>query len=113
MTALPDFKACGLTAPELELLRQTLAAMPELSRAWLFGSRAKGTFRPSSDIDLAVEGLAGELAVEELRDRLNELPLPYTVDVQALESIKNPDLSAHITRVGLAVFDRAAESIHG
>lgn len=113
MTTLPDFKICGLSASELELLRQTLAATPGLVHARLFGSRAKGTFCPSSDIDLAVEGLESELAVEALRDRLNELPLPYTVDVQALESIKNSDLRAHIARVGATVFDRASEPADG
>ena len=113
MMNFPDFTACGLTASELELLRQALAATPGLSRARLFGSRAKGTSRPSSDIDLAVEGLTDELAVEALRDLLNELPLPYTVDVQALENIKNADLRAHIARVGATVFDRASEPADG
>ena len=113
MTAGPDINACGLASSELALLRQTLAATPGLTRARLFGSRAKGTFRPSSDIDLAVEGLANELEVEALRDRLNELPLPYAVDAQDLETIKNPDLRAHIAGVGAVVFDRAADSTQG
>ncbi|WP_310598771.1 nucleotidyltransferase domain-containing protein [Desulfobulbus sp.] len=97
--------ASGLNVVALDLLRETLAATPMLRRAWLFGSRAKGTARSNSDIDIAVEGLTQSLAVESLRDRLNELPLPYVVDVQSLENIKNAKLSEHISRCGLLLFE--------
>lgn len=35
-------------------LRDALAAHPEVISAWLFGSRARGTARPGSDVDVAV-----------------------------------------------------------
>ncbi|MDR2549042.1 MAG: nucleotidyltransferase domain-containing protein [Desulfobulbus sp.] len=100
--------ASGLDEAALGLLRETLAAAPMLRSAWLFGSRAKGTARSNSDIDIAVEGLAQSLAVESLRDRLNELPLPYAVEVQPLENIKNIELREHISRCGVLLFNREA-----
>ena len=104
-SALPS---SGLSEQELRILRSALAATPQLTRAWLFGSRAKGTARAASDIDIAVEGLISNLQVEALRDRLNELPLPYTVDVQALEDIKSPPLREHIARCGVLLFEQNA-----
>ena len=36
-------------------IAQWAAENPEVRRVWVFGSRAKGTHRPDSDIDIAVE----------------------------------------------------------
>ena len=98
-------RVSGLNASELGLLRGVLAQNPGVVRAWLFGSRAKGTARTSSDIDIAVEGLQTNLQAEALRDRLNDLPFPYVVDAQAMEGIKNAALRDHIARCGIVLFE--------
>jgi predicted nucleotidyltransferase len=43
----------------LEVLRRALEAEPDVANAVLFGSRARGTERPDSDADIAVELTAG------------------------------------------------------
>jgi predicted nucleotidyltransferase len=43
----------------LEILRCALEAEPEVANALLFGSRARGTEHPESDVDVAVELTAG------------------------------------------------------
>lgn len=95
-----------LSVTEIQMLRTVLEVTPGLVRAWVFGSRAKGTARPASDIDIAVEGLKDNLQVEALRERLNDLPLPYAVDVEAKERIKNTALRDHISRCGILLIDR-------
>ena len=95
----------GLSGKELDLLRTALASNAGLTRAWIFGSRAKGTAKTASDIDIAVEGLQTHLQVEAVRDSLNDLPLPYAVDVQAMENITNSALREHIARCGLLLLD--------
>ncbi|MCC6271326.1 MAG: nucleotidyltransferase domain-containing protein, partial [Microbacteriaceae bacterium] len=47
-----------LTERELTMIRATLERFPDVSAAILYGSRAKGTAKPTSDIDLALEGIA-------------------------------------------------------
>lgn len=89
----------GLSERDHTLIVQTLARVPKLSRAVVFGSRAKGTFRPNSDIDLAVWGLT-TLEAEALRLELEELPLPYSFNVLAFEAIDSLPLREHIERVG-------------
>ena len=44
-----------MTADELKRLRDVVARYPEVAGAWLFGSHARGTARPDSDVDLAVD----------------------------------------------------------
>lgn len=88
------------------LIREVLRRHPEVSAAVLFGSRAKGMARPESDIDLALEGALTELVAAAIAAELEELPLPYRFDVQALGAIRSPELLAHIARVGRRVYER-------
>lgn len=44
-----------MTADELKRLHDVFARYPEVAGAWLFGSHARGTARPDSDVDLAVD----------------------------------------------------------
>jgi predicted nucleotidyltransferase len=43
-----------LPADSVELIRQWAARTNSVQEVWLFGSRAKGTSRPDSDIDLGI-----------------------------------------------------------
>jgi predicted nucleotidyltransferase len=61
----------GLTATTVERLQSVLAHYREVEKAVLYGSRAKGTYRPGSDIDLTLCG--GELNHTLLTQIDNEL----------------------------------------
>ncbi|MAZ77828.1 MAG: hypothetical protein CMF39_04050 [Legionellaceae bacterium] len=80
---------------------------PKISRAILYGSRAKGTYRPNSDIDLTLR--ADELDYAELvkvENELDDLLLPYTIDLSDYQKIDNPELIAHIDRVGQIFYSK-------
>jgi uncharacterized protein len=61
--------------PRVEALRGDLVAwahqQPGLRRLWIYGSRAQGTHRPDSDLDIAfeIERLPDQAAVREFRER--------------------------------------------
>lgn len=72
----------------------------------LFGSRAMGNFREGSDIDLAVKGENIELNdLLDIEAALEDLQLLYTFDVINYAKLTNPDLKAHINRVGIQVYN--------
>lgn len=96
----------GLTDRELDLIRSVMRSHFAIRRAILFGSRAKGTALKSSDVDLALEGIDDPLQAEAIARELDELPLPYRFDVQALSAITQPPLREHIARVGLVLYTR-------
>jgi uncharacterized protein len=52
-------------------------------RVFLFGSRAAGTARPRSDIDIGIEGPcpAPQAALTAIAEELEEAPTLYTVDI--------------------------------
>lgn len=96
-----------LTEQELALVRGVFDRHPEVSAAILYGSRAKGTHRPSSDVDLAVVGDLTPLAAEAIAGELDELPLPYRFDVQPVARITHEPLREHIERVGICIYPAA------
>ncbi len=100
----------GLQPSELELVRSVLRQHPEVHSATLFGSRAKGTHHDRSDVDLALSGELGLLGAEAIAAELEELPLPYRFDVQALEQIRLAPLLEHIKRVGVVIYPEGATS---
>ena len=93
----------GLPQRTLDLMRGVLAPHAGIHGALVYGSRAKGNFRPGSDIDLTLDG--PDLTLSDLlciSGELGDLMLPYTIDLSLLQHIKNLGLLRHIERVGRA-----------
>lgn len=88
----------GLSARELELMGGVFRGYTDIQQVLLYGSRAKGTHSPQSDIDLALIGVKNALEVEAVALALDELPLPYRFDVRAFEGIRMP-VCEHISNV--------------
>ena len=93
-----------LAPGELALLCGVFRRHPEVTVVKLFGSRAKGTHAPHSDIDLALWGAVSDLRAEAIAAELDELPLPYRFEVQPWEHIHYRPLLEHIKRVGVLVY---------
>lgn len=82
-----------------------LARFPALESAVLFGSRAKGTYKPGSDIDLALSGPALDWRViGRIYDALDDLLLPYSFSLIQHDAATDPDVAAHIARVGIPIY---------
>lgn len=96
----------GLPSASISALRSVLARHPGVEGARIYGSRAKGNYRPGSDIDLTL--LGGELTQDDLlriEVEIEALGLPYQVDLSLFDHIENLALRDHIERVGQVFFD--------
>jgi predicted nucleotidyltransferase len=97
----------GLSRKELTDLCQVFQSFPGIRDVVVFGSRAKGTAKPGSDVDLAVKG-ASDSEIIRLSASLNEeTTLPYFFDVVAFETITSHELREHIERVGVLIYSSA------
>ena len=95
----------GLPDKTLATLRSILAEYPAVEKAILYGSRAKGTYRPGSDIDLTLVGAnLNYHLLAEIAGRLEDSSIPYCVDLSLKEQIDNPTLLEHIERVGVVFY---------
>lgn len=93
----------GLEGPASESILRCLAQCPKVKAVILYGSRAKGNFRRNSDIDLTLE--APDMTLRELlalENQLDDLLLPWKIDLSLLHHIDNQDLLDHIHRVGVS-----------
>jgi predicted nucleotidyltransferase len=101
----------GLTADDWHKITTSALHFSEVEQLVLFGSRAMGNYKTGSDVDFAIKGrsIPYQTAIR-LSEQLNEvLPLPYFFDVVNYADVQEPDLRAHIDRVGITVFNRATQ----
>jgi uncharacterized protein len=97
----------GLKQQTIESIRAVLARHPVVDEATLYGSRAKGNFKPGSDIDLTLFGDALTSAIlGDIAEELDDLLLPYQIDLSIFAQIANDDLREHIDRVGVVFYQR-------
>ncbi|AOE83173.1 nucleotidyltransferase domain-containing protein [Pseudomonas sp. TCU-HL1] len=97
----------GLPAQAIQAMQQVFSQFPAVQEAVLYGSRAIGTYRPGSDIDLTLKG--EKLTYQDLLDielALDDLLLPYKIDLSLYRHIDNPVLVEHIARVGKVFYSR-------
>lgn len=98
----------GLTKLELEQIYKILHAFPAVKEVLIFGSRATGTFRRTSDIDLALKGNINNDIVAEVKYQLEEkTTLPYFFDVINYQEIKNEELKEQIDRYGKVLYKKS------
>ena len=95
----------GLKESDIEKIITVFRNFPQIEKAILYGSRAKGNFKPFSDIDLTLTGDLLNLSVlNQIEIQLDDLLLPFTFDISDYNQISNPDLTDHIKRVGIEFY---------
>lgn len=92
----------GLTQADMQQIVQAVQQFPQIEGACIFGSRAKGNYKPGSDVDIAI---SGEKISPEIVTRLGiilneETRLPYFIDIVHIQSLTDSSLKEHIHRVG-------------
>ncbi len=93
--------AFGLSPDIIEQIRAALINHPEIEQAIIYGSRAKGNYKPGSDIDLTLKGPQLTLPILlQLETELDDILLPYKFDLSIYHHIQNAALLEHINRVG-------------
>lgn len=99
-------KHFGLKDGDLETIIAVLKKYPQIEQALIFGSRAKGNFKPGSDVDIVLKGSIHDITTE-IGFSLNEDSLlPYKFDVLDYNSISNQNLIDHINRVGIIFYEK-------
>ncbi|MDG1278509.1 MAG: nucleotidyltransferase domain-containing protein [Algoriphagus sp.] len=100
-------KEIGLSESDLNEIRDFARKNKKIMQVVLYGSRAKGNYKPGSDLDLVLIGDKLELADQlSFWADLDESWQPYFFDVAILQNIKNDELLDHINRVGKVIYEK-------
>ncbi len=97
----------GLSSETISKIQQVFARYSNIDLVRLYGSRAKGNFRQGSDIDLVIMGDGLNFSqLLRIEVELDDLLLPYKIDVSLFRQLENKDLVDHIQRVGIDFYRR-------
>ena len=94
----------GLKDHVLLKLREVFSSFPEIDEVIIYGSRALGTFREGSDIDISLKGDLNFEDLLQIEKRLDDLMLPYMIDVSIYENLSNKNFVDHIKRAGKSFY---------
>lgn len=97
----------GLKEITIEKICGVFAKYPQVEKAVIYGSRAKGNYKNGSDIDLTLHG--GDLTLDilyKIMTEIDDLLLPYTIDLSIFRDLSDPDFIDHIQRVGLVFYEK-------
>lgn len=105
-----DASSFGLPPVAVEKIRAVFASHPQVERAVLYGSRAKGNYTKGSDIDLTLYGDdLNQTMLLQIIGELDDLLLPWMIDLSLFLSIDNMQLREHIERVGVVFYQRSSD----
>lgn len=96
----------GLDQEDILRINRVFEKYEAIEKAVLYGSRAKATFRDNSDIDLTLKSkdiTGNDQFMIEIE--LDDLLLPYKIDLSIYHRIKNQDLADHINRAGQMFYE--------
>jgi len=98
----------GLRDGDLDNIIATIQQFCEIEKAAIFGSRAKGNYKPGSDLDIAIWGDDISFStISRLHAILEEeSPMPYFFDIVDYSHLNHEELKSHIDRAGIVFFTR-------
>lgn len=97
----------GLDKTDWDKLTAIFTNHEKIEKAVLYGSRAKGNYKPFSDVDITLfgNGLTRNDLIRISLD-IDDLLLPYQFDISIFESLKNSSLIDHINRIGINIYEK-------
>ncbi len=100
----------GLDEDTTKKIVDEIKKLPQISEAILFGSRALGTYKNGSDVDIAVKGKEVDISsIWSLLYNLNEKgTLPFMFDIIHYDRVKNKALKEHIDQFGVTIYPKNA-----
>lgn len=101
----------GLKEYIINNIQSILSKYNEIEKAVIFGSRARGDYKKTSDIDIAIfSDNITSTRLNLLRNDLDDLDIIYTIDVVDFYRISKEELKNNIRKQGIIIFDKSIES---
>jgi predicted nucleotidyltransferase len=95
----------GLNQRDIQTITAIFTKYPDIKEVHIFGSRAIGSFKPASDIDLAImNDIASDRTLAQIKSDFDDSSLPYFVDIVLFTTLSHPELKEHIKHVGLPFY---------
>lgn len=101
---MADANRFGLKPETLKKLSAVFKRHRVVQQVLIYGSRAKGNYRNESDIDLTLKGDDLQWSdMQIIEQEIDDLMLPYKIDLSIFSQINNEELRRHIERWGISL----------
>ena len=102
----------GLYTMEMDKIIMSIASIDGVDKAVIYGSRAKGNYKPFSDVDISLVGKSLSYSdLLRLHSIIDDLLLPYEIDLNIFDLIQNENLKEHILRCGRVIYESRNKGI--
>ena len=102
----------GLETMEMDKIIISIASIDGVDKAVIYGSRAKGNYKPFSDVDISLVGKSLSYSdLLRLHSIIDDLLLPYEIDLNIFDLIQNENLKEHILRCGRVIYESRNKGI--
>ena len=102
----------GLETMEMDKIIMSIASIDGVDKAVIYGSRAKGNYKPFSDVDISLVGKSLSYSdLLRLHAIIDDLLLPYEIDLNIFDLIQNENLKEHILRCGRVIYESRNKGI--
>ena len=102
----------GLETMERDKIIMSIASIDGVDKAVIYGSRAKGNYKPFSDVDISLVGKSLSYSdLLRLHSIIDDLLLPYEIDLNIFDLIQNENLKEHILRCGRVIYESRNKGI--
>lgn len=97
----------GLQASVIQKINRVFSDFSQIDKAIIYGSRAIGNYRNGSDIDITLFGNeALKQKLNNIASQLDDLLLPYLIDLSIYKDLDNQELLEHINKFGKIFYTR-------
>jgi predicted nucleotidyltransferase len=98
----------GLAVNTINSINSIFQKYEQIESVIIYGSRAKGNYKSGSDIDLTLNGNNINMALlTRIENELDDLLLPYSIDLSIFDKLNQKDLIEHIERVGKKFYQKS------
>lgn len=96
----------GIYPKSYQEILSILEECSSIDEVVIYGSRVKGNYRESSDIDITLKGDISKEDVNKLWQKLDDSFISYKFDISVYNRLKSENLLEDIDRVGETFYKR-------
>lgn len=96
----------GIYPTSYNEIMKSIEECSSIDEVIIYGSRAKGTYKEGSDIDITLKGNVTNDDFNKLWQKLDDSYIPYKFDISIYSKLKSENLIEHINRVGKIFYKR-------
>ncbi|WP_059106155.1 nucleotidyltransferase domain-containing protein [Shouchella shacheensis] len=102
-----EWNSTGISKRFMKELQDLCAANEQIEKVLLFGSRARGDYTRTSDIDLAVfTSVLSHSQQNLIEAQIDEMSTPLKVDVLFVDRVTKEKLISNIEKEGAVIFEQ-------